>query len=111
VVPLHWRKYKSPVSMSLGHWFEDFKKRLQQVDENSARLTAGKQLGDIWLGGLFMPEAFITATRQTAAQLNRWSLEELEMSLSLQSGGDNSFPVIGMFTLCSISSKQPKLHL
>ena len=31
----------------------------------------------IWAGGLFFPEAFLTATRQTTAQKNEWSLEEL----------------------------------
>ena len=31
----------------------------------------------LWLGGLFIPEAYITATRQYVAQANSWSLEEL----------------------------------
>ena len=31
----------------------------------------------MWLGGLFTPEAYITATRQFVAQANSWSLEEL----------------------------------
>ena len=28
----------------------------------------------VWLGGLFTPEAYITATRQYVAQANSWSL-------------------------------------
>ena len=96
ITPKHWRKYKSPISLSLGHWLDDFAKRLQQVDCNVKRLTTGnKQLAEIWLGGLFMPEAFITATRQTVAQRNQWSLEELEMQLTLQST-EHSFPLIGL---------------
>ena len=36
----------------------------------------------IWLGGLFTPEAYITATRQYVAQANNWSLEELYLDVS-----------------------------
>lgn len=39
----------------------------------------------IWLGGLFTPEAYITATRQYVAQANNWSLEELYLDVSLLS--------------------------
>jgi dynein heavy chain 1 len=38
---------------------------------------------NIWLGGLFIPEAYITATRQFVAQANNWSLEELYLDVSL----------------------------
>lgn len=38
---------------------------------------------EIWLGGLFTPEAYITATRQYVAQANNWSLEELYLDVSL----------------------------
>lgn len=36
----------------------------------------------VWLGGLFIPEAYITATRQYVAQANSWSLEELYLDAS-----------------------------
>jgi dynein heavy chain 1 len=32
---------------------------------------------------MFAPEAFITATRQLTAQVNQWSLEELELYLDI----------------------------
>lgn len=35
----------------------------------------------VWLGGLFNPEAYITATRQCVAQANNWSLEELQLDV------------------------------
>lgn len=35
----------------------------------------------MWLGGLFNPEAYITATRQYVAQANGWSLEELSLDV------------------------------
>jgi dynein heavy chain 1 len=39
---------------------------------------------EVWLGGLFYPEAYITATRQTAAQRMGWSLETLHLKLDLE---------------------------
>lgn len=36
----------------------------------------------IWLGGMFVPEAYITATRQFVAQANNWSLEELTLEVT-----------------------------
>jgi len=36
----------------------------------------------VWLGGLFISEAYITATRQYVAQANSWSLEELYLDVS-----------------------------
>lgn len=35
----------------------------------------------IWLGGLFAPEAYITASRQCVAQANLWPLEELYLQV------------------------------
>lgn len=37
----------------------------------------------MWLGGLFNPEAYITATRQYVAQANGWSLEELSLQVDI----------------------------
>lgn len=44
----------------------------------------------VWLGGLFYPEAFVTATRQLAAQRLDRSLEELSLALAL--GGRDGAP-------------------
>ena len=41
------------------------------------------QMVEIWLGGLFTPEAYITATRQYVAQSNNWSLEELYLDVRI----------------------------
>ena len=38
---------------------------------------------NVWIGGLFTPEAFITATRQSVAQSRNWSLEELVLSFTV----------------------------
>ncbi len=63
-----------------------------------ALLLCPPQTLHIWLGGLFTPEAYITATRQYVAQANNWSLEELYLDVHVGSGrqlGDCSFAVTG----------------
>jgi dynein heavy chain 1 len=37
----------------------------------------------MWFGGLLFPEAFMTASRQSVAQENKWSLEELELKFEV----------------------------
>jgi dynein heavy chain 1 len=37
----------------------------------------------LWFGGLFFPEAFLTATRQAAAQANGWALENLDLHVEI----------------------------
>ena len=54
--------------------------RLQQL-ENIATGSSGK---GVWLGGLFQPEAYVTATRQTVAHQNGWSLEQLVLDLRVE---------------------------
>ena len=50
----------------------------------------------IWLGGLFQPEAYITATRQAIAHQKGWSLEQLVLGLDVEeSSGTESFVVEG----------------
>ena len=39
------------------------------------------QSANVWLGGLFSPEAYVTASRQHVAQENKWSLEELQLKV------------------------------
>lgn len=41
------------------------------------------QVFPVWLGGLFNPEAYITATRQCIAEANGWSLEELVLDVTI----------------------------
>lgn len=40
----------------------------------------------MWLGGLFVPEAYITATRQYVAQTHNHSLEELSLRVRVTDG-------------------------
>lgn len=56
----------------------------------------------MWLGGLFVPEAYITATRQFVAQANSYSLEELSLFVKVLDNNkqpatldNSSFPTTG----------------
>ena len=89
-IPKSWgAKYNVPPSLSLNIWFIDVVKRLQQLHSIS-KLKDYNQC-DIWLGGLFTPDAFITATRQNAAQVNGWSLENLELHIEILSEANPKF--------------------
>ena len=55
----------------------DFTKRVEQLQQLSQSNDFGKK--GLWFGGLLFPEAYMTATRQSVAQANKWSLEELEL--------------------------------
>ncbi|KAI9173154.1 dynein heavy chain [Blastocladiella emersonii ATCC 22665] len=88
VIPKEWRAYKVPRSWQVRAWLDDLVRRLEQLNQLAA-LSSYDGGVHVWLGGLFMPEAFITATRQAFAQRNGWSLEELELDLDL-SGASSS---------------------
>ena len=49
------------------------------------RLSTSNDYGKkgLWFGGLLFPEAYMTATRQSVAQENKWSLEELELKFDV----------------------------
>ena len=75
----------------------------QYLANLSARLTQLEDLAkgaddrkSVWLGGLFQPEAYITATRQTVAHKNGWSLEQLSLSVALNQTSDvDAFSIEG----------------
>ncbi|GAM24388.1 hypothetical protein SAMD00019534_075630 [Acytostelium subglobosum LB1] len=107
IVPKEWKSYSVPDSVSLSVWMADFFKRMQQLNEISeASDFASVQ---VWLGGLLNPEAYITATRQSAAQLNGWSLENLRLHIhSLGATSGTGFAVKGL-TLEGASWKDERL--
>ena len=94
--------------MTVIQWVMDLSERMKQLQNISrvANSSGAKDLKNIkvWLGGLFIPEAYITATRQYVAQANQWSLEELCLKVSIadssagyQSVSDCAFVVTGLF--------------
>lgn len=50
----------------------------------------------VWLGGLFQPEAYVTATRQAIAHQKGWSLEQLSLKLEIEgSANEEAFVIDG----------------
>lgn len=85
-IPDHWRRYKVHKTMAVAEWIADFARRLQQLT-NIAGLDNLNNV-EVWLGGLFFPEAYITASRQAVAHRKRWSLETLHLQLDLERVND-----------------------
>ncbi|GAB6020623.1 Dynein heavy chain, cytoplasmic [Chamberlinius hualienensis] len=87
IIPVSWCRYTVPQGVTVMQWITDFAERITQLQTISKATTTGgaKELKNvhIWLGGLFNPEAYITATRQCVAQANSWSLEELILEVSV----------------------------
>ena len=72
--------------MGVSQWIPNLSTRLAQLERISQLESfAGMQ---VWLGGLFFPEAYVTATRQAVAQRNSWSLETLHLRLDLEASED-----------------------
>lgn len=76
-VPELWRKYPSS-EFVMSTWLPDLRKRLTQLS-SLVQNIAGVAINGVWLGGLFSPEAFVTASRQRTAQKFGWALEQLEL--------------------------------
>jgi dynein heavy chain 1 len=97
-IPTHWRKYKVPRSTSVAEWIPNLARRLGQLARVAER-GAAAPLGDfeVWLGGLFFPEAYVTATRQAIAHRRRWSLETLHLRVDIERVNDpEAFVVDGL---------------
>jgi hypothetical protein len=90
--------------MSVSEWIPNLARRLEQLDM-IARLDSLANV-EIWLGGLFFPEAYITATRQAVAHRKKWSLETLHMRLDIERVNDpGAFIVDGASPPSSIAMK------
>src|SRR6266436_7621723 len=72
--------------MSVTEWIPDFARRLAQLDSLSEKDNLNNV--EVWLGGLFFPEAYITATRQAVAHRKKWSLETLHLRLDIERVND-----------------------
>jgi dynein heavy chain 1 len=72
--------------MSVSQWIPNLSLRLSQLEKIS-QLSSFSGV-EVWLGGLFFPEAYVTATRQAVAHRNSWSLETLHLRVNLEQSGD-----------------------
>ncbi|KAF8528024.1 dynein heavy chain protein 1 [Hysterangium stoloniferum] len=81
-IPDHWRRYKVTRTTAVSQWIPNLGRRLAQLEKIS-QLDSFNDI-QVWLGGLFFPEAYVTATRQAIAHRKRWSLETLDLRLDLE---------------------------
>ena len=79
-VPKSWQVYPS-LELNSNEWILDFKCRIKHLMTISEDKDFGKN--GLWLGGLIFPEAYLTATRQSVAQLLNVSLDELMLSVEI----------------------------
>lgn len=90
IIPNTWRRYIIPKDISVIQWIMDFSERVKQLQKIGEAVAQGGNAAlkslNLWLGGLFIPEAYITATRQYVAQANSWSLEELCLQVTVPDG-------------------------
>ncbi|XP_052105179.1 cytoplasmic dynein 1 heavy chain 1-like isoform X5 [Mytilus californianus] len=118
IIPQTWRRYTVPHGITVIQWITDFSTRVKQLQKIVQTTSQGgaKELKNltVWLGGLFIPEAYITATRQYVAQANSWSLEELYLDVKVTDGKDNidacSFGASGLILQGAVC-KNNKLQL
>ncbi len=67
IIPPSWKSaYVTTPNTTLGSWMTDLAARCASIEvyDKPSELKNG-----FWLGGMFAPEAFITATRQNTAQV------------------------------------------
>ena len=99
LLPRKWKQFSVSDSTTVHSWMPNFLGRLEQIQKVTQDLSPLPSQS-IWIGKLFMPEAYVTATRQVVSHSKKWSLESLELDLimgdAFQSEG---FQVKGKFKL------------
>jgi dynein heavy chain 1, cytosolic len=85
-IPTHWKRYKVQKGMAVSEWIPNLARRLAQLDHIAG--LDGLSNVEVWLGGLFFPEAYVTATRQAVAHRKKWSLETLSLRLDIEQIND-----------------------
>ncbi|CAJ1328908.1 unnamed protein product [Effrenium voratum] len=94
-VPKAWRRF-AMAEVTATEYLADMVKRLDQLQAVVA--CSSLQKHRLWYGGLFFPEAFLTASRQAVAQQKQVSLEELNLVVQIggSATGDDVFEMTGL---------------
>ena len=80
--PVAWKRaYVTPAGFGVDAWLPDFVRRMGQI------LALSTSSEEWWLGGLFSPESWITASRQHTAQATQVPLDELVLTVSMTGAG------------------------
>lgn len=85
--------------MAVSEWIPNLARRLAQLNDIAGLDNLSNV--EVWLGGLFFPEAYITATRQAVAHRKRWSLETLNLRLDIEKVNDPSAFIVDGNTIQS----------
>lgn len=89
-IPSHWSRYKVERGIALATWISDLKARLSQLQQIATHDPSHGR-ASIWLGGLFRPSGWITASRQQSAHTLGVSLEALSLRLDLDSNSTGAY--------------------
>jgi len=73
-VPPSWNKLAYPSTKPLASWYVDLLDRIKFLEAWS---TDFQLPSTCWLGGLFNPQAFLTAIEQQTARKNEWPLDKM----------------------------------
>ena len=95
-VPKAWQRF-AMAKVTATEYLADFVKRLDQL--RTVVSSGSLQKHRLWYGGLFFPEAFLTASRQAVAQQKQVSLEELNLIVQIGGdapSGDDAFEMTGL---------------
>uniref|UniRef100_A0AC35TT30 DHC_N1 domain-containing protein n=1 Tax=Rhabditophanes sp. KR3021 TaxID=114890 RepID=A0AC35TT30_9BILA len=94
LVPQNWQTYTLPKNVTVATWMADFVERVTQLVKLSKSDNLRNE--EIWLGGMFSPEAYITATKQMVAQSKGLALEQLNMHITVGPKSPDCFSVRGL---------------
>lgn len=92
-VPAEWKELhpRGEASQGAGAWVGDTLRRVEHLQALLLLQEKGGSVGvGVWLGGLYYPEAFVTATRQVVAARWQCSLEELTLTIELDDGSSSN---------------------
>jgi len=96
-LPDHWRTHHQvPAGIKTEAWLKDLALRVSRLHDLARSIAAPDQRPvRVWLGGLFQPGAFLTATRQRAARARSLSLEKLALEVSIADGDGHQGGAVG----------------
>jgi dynein heavy chain len=80
-VPANWGVIMGPSTKPLGTWFLDLFERVKCLEVWTGDITALPSC--VWLGGLFNPQAFLTAIGQQTARKNEWPLDKVVLTIDV----------------------------
>ncbi|XP_075251829.1 dynein beta chain, ciliary-like [Convolutriloba macropyga] len=85
-VPQTWLRY--PTTYPLATWFSDL---MQRVKELETWTTDFGLPNSVWIGGLFNPQAFLTAIMQQTARKNEWPLDKMVLNCDVTKKNRDDF--------------------